>query len=69
MSRRHDGCCRRTPPRADFLPFTTEAREPCEVCDREDCRSLRSIRFMVDPTGRYTPVPRVDPLVESTAFC
>lgn len=40
-----------------------------EVCDREDCRSLRSIRFMVDPTGRYTPVPRADPLVEATAFC
>ena len=27
------------------------------------------IEFMVDPTGRYTPVPEARPLVASTAFC
>ena len=51
--------------------------EPCkgehtlevEVCDEEDCVGLRLIRFAVDPTGRYTAVPRVDPWVEGTAFC
>jgi 3',5'-cyclic-AMP phosphodiesterase len=40
-----------------------------EVCDEEDCVGLRSIRFVVDPTGRYTAVPRVEPRVEETAFC
>jgi 3',5'-cyclic-AMP phosphodiesterase len=27
------------------------------------------IEFMVDPTGRYTPVPEARPVVTSTAFC
>ena len=27
------------------------------------------IDFMVDPTGRYTPVPEVSPVVSSTRFC
>jgi 3',5'-cyclic-AMP phosphodiesterase len=27
------------------------------------------IRFMVDPTGRYTAVPEARPIVTSTAFC
>lgn len=40
-----------------------------EVCDQDDCAGLRAIRFMVDPTGRYTAVPRVEPWVEETAFC
>jgi 3',5'-cyclic-AMP phosphodiesterase len=40
-----------------------------EVCDEEDRRGLRSIRFVVDPTGRYTAITRVEPLVEQTAFC
>jgi hypothetical protein len=40
-----------------------------EVCDEEDCRDIRSIRFVVDPTGRYTAVPRVELRVEETAFC
>ncbi len=40
-----------------------------EVCDDEDCRNIRSIRFLVDPTGRYTAVPRVEPWVAETAFC
>ena len=35
---------------------------------RGRCRSLRSIRFVVDPTGRYTALPRVEPPVERTAF-
>ncbi|HZV05952.1 MAG TPA: metallophosphoesterase [Gemmataceae bacterium] len=29
----------------------------------------QEIRFQVDPTGRYTPVPGVRPPVASTAFC
>jgi hypothetical protein len=40
-----------------------------EVCDEEGCNSLRSIRFVVDPTGRYTAIPRVEPLVTETACC
>ena len=36
---------------------------------RTDCRGSGSIRFVVDPTGRYTAVPRVEPWVEQTAFC
>jgi hypothetical protein len=40
-----------------------------EVGDEDDCWSLRSIRFVVDPTGRSTAIPRVEPLVERTAFC
>ena len=27
------------------------------------------VGFMVDPTGRYTPVPEVRPVVTATAFC
>jgi hypothetical protein len=40
-----------------------------EVCDEEGCRNVRSIRFFVDPTGRYTAVPRVEPWVENSMFC
>jgi hypothetical protein len=40
-----------------------------EVCDDEGCRAVRSIRFVMDPTGWYTAVPRVEPRVEQTAFC
>ncbi len=28
-----------------------------------------TIRFMFDPTGRYTPIPMVHPIVKETAFC
>jgi Icc protein len=30
---------------------------------------FQRVGFMVDPTGRYTPVPEVRPVVTSTAFC
>jgi 3',5'-cyclic-AMP phosphodiesterase len=32
-------------------------------------KGFQRIAFMVDPTGRYTPVPEVRPVVSSTAFC
>jgi 3',5'-cyclic-AMP phosphodiesterase len=32
-------------------------------------RSTPEIKFVVDPTGRYTPVPMVRPVVRSTNFC
>lgn len=40
------------------------------VAGLEDGTTARAtIDFFVDPTGRYTPVPRVRPWVASTAFC
>ena len=40
-----------------------------EVRDEDDGAGFRLIRFAVDPTGRYTAVPRVEPWVDETAFC
>jgi hypothetical protein len=37
--------------------------------DRSGATGEQSIEFAVDPTGRYTAVPRVQPLVPSTSFC
>jgi len=31
--------------------------------------AVQRVGFMVDPTGRYTPVPETRPVVTSTAFC
>ncbi len=39
-----------------------------EAGGEDDAWSLRSIRFVGDPTGRYTALPRVEPPVERTAF-
>jgi len=40
-----------------------------EVVDEEGRRGGQAIRFVVDPTGRYTAVPRVHPAVDRTDFC
>jgi 3',5'-cyclic-AMP phosphodiesterase len=37
--------------------------------DRSGDTGERSIEFAVDPTGRYTAVPRVHPVVTATKFC
>jgi Icc protein len=37
--------------------------------DAEGLRGGQCIGFMVDPTGRYTPIPMVRPVVTGTAFC
>ena len=37
--------------------------------DDRELEGARRIDFVVDPTGRYTAVPAVDPVVEETAFC
>jgi hypothetical protein len=39
------------------------------VTDAEGAEGTHRIRFMVDPTGRYTPIPAVHPVVTGTAFC
>jgi hypothetical protein len=39
------------------------------ACDEEGRTGSHRIAFMVDPTGRYTPVPTVRPVVAGTAFC
>lgn len=40
-----------------------------EVQGEEGGLAARTIRFVVDTTGRYTAVPRAEPRVEQTAFC
>ncbi|WP_422924119.1 metallophosphoesterase family protein [Singulisphaera sp. PoT] len=40
-----------------------------EATDADGRRGIQRITFMVDPTGRYTPVPRTHPSVAETAFC
>ena len=40
-----------------------------QVEDAEGRRGGRRIEFVVDPTGRYTAVPSVRPVVTATAFC
>ena len=62
------GSCWSAPLHGDRLSKGVHTLE-VEVCDEEDCLGLRSIRFVVDPTGRYTAIPRVEPPVEGTAFC
>jgi 3',5'-cyclic AMP phosphodiesterase CpdA len=37
--------------------------------DADGCEGSQAIEFMVDPTGRYTAVPSVRPVVTGTAFC
>lgn len=46
-----------------------EHRFEVRACDQEGNVARNSIRFLFDPTGRYTPVPRAEPAVTSTAFC
>ncbi len=62
------GSCWSAPLHGDRLSKGEHTLE-VEVRDIEDNRGLRSIRFLVDPTGRYTAIPRVDPTVEATVFC
>ncbi len=40
-----------------------------EAIDREGRRGSQRSGFFVDPTGRYTAVPAVRPIVTATAFC
>ena len=40
-----------------------------EVVAEDGRRGGRTMSFLVDPTGRYTPVPTARPKVERTAFC
>jgi hypothetical protein len=40
-----------------------------QVVDTNDRRGGQKISFVVDSTGRYTPIPGVLPVVTSTAFC
>jgi hypothetical protein len=63
-----DGSCWSAPLHGDRLAEGEHCLE-VEACDEEDCVGGRSIRFVVDPTGRYTAVPRAEPWVEQTAFC
>jgi hypothetical protein len=35
----------------------------------DDAEGAQRLRFMVDPTGRYTAVPEARPVVTATAFC
>lgn len=37
--------------------------------DADGKRAQNAITFLIDPSGRYTPVPRAAPDVASTAFC
>jgi hypothetical protein len=37
--------------------------------DADGRRVSQRITFMVDPTGRYTAIPMVRPVVTETAFC
>jgi Icc protein len=39
------------------------------ACDAEGRQAGQRIVFMVDPTGRYTAIPTVRPVVTGTAFC
>ncbi len=40
-----------------------------QAVDAEGRRGSQRIGFMVDPTGRYTAIPMVCPVVTGTAFC
>ncbi|OJW06407.1 MAG: hypothetical protein BGO49_03410 [Planctomycetales bacterium 71-10] len=40
-----------------------------EAADGDGRRGAHRIHFLVDPTGRYTAIPRVRPRVTHTAFC
>lgn len=40
-----------------------------EVRSNDGRQAEQTIRFVFDPTQRYTAIPRVDPFVETTAFC
>jgi 3',5'-cyclic-AMP phosphodiesterase len=40
-----------------------------KLTDADDASGVDRIAFLVDRSGRYTPVPAVDPVVESTKFC
>jgi len=40
-----------------------------QVVDAEGRRGGQRINFMVDPTGRYTAIPMVSPVVTGTTFC
>jgi hypothetical protein len=46
-----------------------EHRLDVEVLDHDGLKGGDAIAFLVDPTGRYTPVPQVWPTVTATAFC
>jgi hypothetical protein len=52
----------------DSLPKGTHRLE-VKAVDAFGLEGRHSIEFAVDPTGRYTAVPRVLPMVEGTAFC
>lgn len=43
----------------------------CEVrvADRFGAEGTAHLTFLVDPTGRYTPIPRTYPEVKGTSFC
>jgi Icc protein len=49
--------------------FKGEHAVEVRVVDAEGRAGDDRIEFMVDATGRYTPVPRVRPVVTETAFC
>ena len=46
-----------------------EHRFDVEVLGEDGCPGVQTIHFTVDPTGRYTAVPAVQPVVTQTAFC
>lgn len=51
-------------------PFTKgEHRLDARVCDDEGAAAQSAITFLFDATRRYTPAPRAEPTVKSTAFC
>jgi hypothetical protein len=49
----------------------TKGEHICEVrvADRFGAEETAHLTFLVDATGRYTPVPRAHPEVKATAFC
>jgi hypothetical protein len=49
----------------------TKGEHACEVrvADRFGAEGTARLTFLVDPTGRYTPIPRTYPEVKATAFC
>jgi hypothetical protein len=55
------------------LPAANMSKGVHRLCvkavDHSGGESDRSIEFVVDPTGRYTAVPRVHPTVGATKFC
>jgi hypothetical protein len=40
-----------------------------EATNDQGLSTRDAITFLVDPTRRYTPVPRAWPIVKATAFC